>query len=264
MEENKEIQNEEKIKQETVNESFDKKRKLEKFKLFLSKFSVKQKIIGGIIILIIYTLIVGLISAKIQKHIIINEIQKSFKEAFSFGEDSSNEIKDSTKNDKKEEAKKEEKQISLNQTVTIGNVMELTLESSEWLEEIRPSNASGFYTYYQDKEGEKYFVIRAKVKNIASEDLDVTYIDKSEIIINDTYKSDVFFESEEVDGSSFESDIKSLQTVNVIIYTSVSDEVYNICKKAKLTMNILSNSEDIGGFYDDDKAHETYTIEFNN
>ena len=34
--------------------------------------------------------------------------------------------------------------------------MEITLTGSEWVESITPSNTSGYYSYYEDQEGEKY------------------------------------------------------------------------------------------------------------
>ena len=182
---------------------------------------------------------------------------------------SSNKIKDSTKDDKKDTEKKSEKgadksakTIELNKTVTIGDVMELTLESSEWVDEIKPSNAS--YSYYEDKEGEKYFVVRGKAKNLAGEDLNIGYVNESEITINGKYKATVEIDAEQSDGTSFYGAIKPLQTLNIIAYASVSDDVYNICENTNLTLNILSDSEYIKEFYGKESPHETYSIEFDN
>ncbi len=182
---------------------------------------------------------------------------------------SSNKIKDSTKDDKKDTEKKSEKgadksakTIELNKTVTIGDVMELTLESSEWVDEIKPSNAS--YSYYEDKEGEKYFVVRGKAKNLAGEDLNIGYVNESEITINGKYKATVEIDAEQSDGTSFYGAIKPLQTLNIIAYASVSGDVYNICENTNLTLNILSDSEYIKEFYGKESPHETYSIEFDN
>ena len=96
--------------------------------------------------IVIYTIIVASVTVKIDRTIIANQIQKSFQEAFSFDDDnSSNDIKNNTKKEEKE-PEKVEKKMNLNQTVTIGDVMELTLESSEWVEEIKPSNTSGLFS----------------------------------------------------------------------------------------------------------------------
>ncbi len=188
---------------------------------------------------------------------------------------SSNKIKDSTKDDEKDTEKKAEKKseksadksaktIELNKTVTIGDVMELTLESSEWVDEIKPSNVSSYYSYYEDKEGEKYFVVRGKAKNLAGEDLNIRYVNESEITINGKYKATVEIDAEKSDGTSFYGAIKPLQTLNIIAYASVSDDVYNICENTNLTLNILSDSEYIKEFYGKESPHETYSIEFDN
>ncbi len=142
--------------------------------------------------------------------------------------------------------------------------MEFTVESSEWLEEIKPSNVSGVYSYYEDKDGEKYFVVRGKIKNLAGENLDIEYANESEILINDTYKANMNIESEEADGTSFYGTIKPLQTLSFVAYASVSDEVYSICEKTKVTFNLLSDASKVSFFYDDSNPHETYTIEFVN
>lgn len=214
--------------------------------------------------IVIYTIIVASITVKIDRAIIANQIQKSFQEAFSFDDDnSSNSITNNTKEEEKE-PEKNEKKLNLNQTVTIGDVMELTLESSEWVEEIKPSNTSGVYSYYENKDGEKYFVIKGKAKNIAGENLDIQYANESQILINDTYKANVTIEAEETDGTSFYGDIKPLQTLNIIAYASISDEAYDICENIKLTLNVLSDSTYIRNFYDEDNPHETYSIEFKN
>lgn len=42
--------------------------------------------------------------------------------------------------------------------------MTITLHSSEWCDKILPSNTSGSYSYMDDNEGEKYFVIRGELK----------------------------------------------------------------------------------------------------
>ena len=213
--------------------------------------------------IVIYTIIVASVTIKIDRAILAHQIQKSFQEAFSFDDDSSNEIKNNTKKEEKE-PEKIEKKLNLNQTVTIGDVMELTLESSEWVEEIRPSNTSGAYSYYENKDGEKYFVIKGKAKNIAGENLDIQYANESQILINDTYKANVTIEAEETDGTSFYGDIKPLQTLNIIAYASISDEAYDICENIKLTLNVLSDSTYIRNFFDEDNPHETYSMEFKN
>ena len=69
-------------------------------------------------------------------------------------------------------------------------------------------------------------------------------------------------ELESNDGTDFYGSAKPLQTLNLIIYASVSDEAYEICETVDLTMNILSDPEYVNNFYDDDYQHETLKISF--
>lgn len=220
---------------------------------------LKSKVFIIGVAILIYTIIVAFITVKIDREIIVNNIQS----AFNTDSNSSNKIEN--KIDKKEEAQpKEAEKLYIGQTVTIGDVMELTLENSEWTDEIKPSNTSGSYCYYEDKEGEKYFVIKGKVKNIAGEDLDLTYVNQSKIIVNDTYEADVTFEAEEKDGTSFYGDVKPLQTLNFVAYASLSDEAYNICKKIRCDIDMINDSSYINQFYSNDIPHESFYVEFDN
>ena len=160
--------------------------------------------------------------------------------------------------------KKEAKKLNVNETVTIGDVMELTLEGSEWVDEIKPSNTEGAYSYYEDKPGEKYFVIKGKVKNLAGEDLDMDYINESKIIVNDKYKADVTIQAEESDGTSFYGSIKPLQTLNIVAYASLSDEAYNICKTIRCDLDIVNDSAHLKEFYSNNTPHDSYFVEFEN
>ena len=213
--------------------------------------------------ILIYTTIVASITVKIDRKIIANNIQKSFQEVFNIDDSYANKIENKVGKENKK-PKKEAKKLALNETITIGDVMELTLESSEWVDEIKPSNTSDFYSYYEDKEGEKYFVIKGKIKNIAGEDLDLDYINQSKIIVNDTYKADVRIEAEEGDGTSFYADVKPLQTLNLVAYASLSDEAYNICKDIRCELDIVNDSAHINKFFSNNTPHDSFYIEFEN
>ncbi len=212
--------------------------------------------------LFVYSAVLIGVTVKIDRKIIAEQTGDT---SIHEGSTSSNEIKDNTNETEKKTANdNKEKKIQLNQTVTIGNVMELTLESSEWLDVLLPSNTSGAYSYYDDKEGEKFFVVKGKVKSLANEAFDVSHTHQSHILINGTYKADVEMETEESDGTSFYGTLKPLQTLDVVIYASVSDEVYNICDDIVLTMEIVNDVEDATGYYINGKPHGTYTIKFDN
>ncbi|NLY37184.1 MAG: hypothetical protein GX046_08120 [Tissierellia bacterium] len=154
------------------------------------------------------------------------------------------------------------KNLELNETVEIGELMEITLTNSEWVESIIPSNTSGFYTYYEDEEGEKFFVIHGILKNIGSKDINIQWMNKSEITINEKYNFSANMELESNDGTDFYASAKPLQTLNLIIYASISDEAYEIYESIDVNMKILSEEENINSFYDDNYKHETLKIRF--
>lgn len=231
------------------------------------KTGKKNKKIFLCIAILVYTILIVGVTVKIDRTVLAKQLENSWKNAFSETADSSNNQANGIFNNTTLETTKpqiETKNINLNQTVTIGNVMELTLEASEWLDEIKPSNTSGVYSYYEDKDGEKYFVVKGKIKNLSGGNLDIDYAHKSQILINDTYEANVTIKSEETDGTSFYGSIKPLQTLNVVIFASVSDELYNICENVELTLNMLSDSSRVNYYFDIDDPHETYVINFSN
>lgn len=154
------------------------------------------------------------------------------------------------------------KPLKLNETITIGDLMEIELTKSEWVESILPSNTSEGYFYYDDIEGEKYFVIHGTVKNIGTENIEIRWISEAEVVLNDTYKFPATMELESIDGTDFNGSAKPLQTLNLIVYASVSDEAYEIYESVDVVMKILSDSENINNYFNEDFEHETFQIRF--
>lgn len=152
--------------------------------------------------------------------------------------------------------------VSLNEQFTVGEVMTITLTSCEWCEEILPSNTNGVYSYLSDNDGEKYFVVRGEIKNLAGEVLDITYCGEAEVLINGKYRVPANMDAEDVDGNSFYGSVKSLQTLPLIVYASVSDELYNSCENVELTLNLINTEENVGYFYSDEYSHDSYVISF--
>lgn len=163
----------------------------------------------------------------------------------------------------------EQKTVKLGETFTVGDTLEITLESSEWVETIYPSDTSGGYSYYEDKTGEKYFVIKGKAKNLTSSAMDIEHMQESELLVNGTYKFTANIEAEDLDGRGFFDSIKPLQTLDIIVYASVSDEAYEICDSVKVKMLIWDDADEKENseypyFYSDRHSHGIYTLELNN
>ena len=154
------------------------------------------------------------------------------------------------------------KTIELGQKVVIDDVLEFTIHSCAWEDKILPSNISGTYSYKADQEDETYLVLRGTLTNLNGNSFDVRYIQESEIRINDKYSFTVEMDTEDTDGKGFGDAIKPLQTMNLVIYTSVSDGVKNIFEDATLTLNMLNDPERTKYFFDkEDECKNTYTIQ---
>lgn len=152
--------------------------------------------------------------------------------------------------------------IALNQMVNIGEVFEMTLSDAEWCEKILPSNTEGVYSYYDDNPQEKYFVIHGKLKNLSGTTVDIQYASKVEMLINGKYKMSGRMELEESDGTSFYGSVKPLQTLNLIIYGSASDELYEAYETLTANISIVTDEEKLSYFYDEDYKQESFTITF--
>ena len=69
-------------------------------------------------------------------------------------------------------------------------------------------------------------------------------------------------ETEESDGTSFYGSIKPLQTLNFVIYASVSDTLYNQWENISVSMKIANNEEDLNGFFDSSTKYDSFNISF--
>lgn len=171
-------------------------------------------------------------------------------------------IGDNTNTDDTQSNDTDVKSVKIGETFSVGEVMEITLNSSEWCDEILPSNTSGGYSYLKNVNGEKFFVVKGTIKNLSGESFDIQYASNADVLINGKYKASATLKAEEADGKSFYGNVKPLQTLNLIIYSSVSDDLYNSCENAVLTMNIVKDESKLNNFYNDDTSHDTFTISF--
>ena len=151
--------------------------------------------------------------------------------------------------------------ILLGQTIRIEDIIEFTITSCSWEDKILPSNPSGVYSYKADIVDETYLVLRGKFTNLNGNSYSIDDIHDSEILINEKYSFHVFINGEDTDGAGFSYSTKPLQTVNFIIYASVSDAVKGIFEEATITINMLNDPKRVYYFFDeDDDCKNIYTI----
>ena len=151
--------------------------------------------------------------------------------------------------------------LTLGETVTIDNVVEFTLNGCSWENQVLPSNTSGSYSYYDDEADETFLVIRGTMTNLCGDSYDIGNIQESNILINGKYSFNVRMVAEDTDGAGFGNSTKPLQTVNLIIYSSISDGVKDIFENATITLNILNDPSRVSYFFDEeDECKNTYVI----
>ncbi|MFD0702516.1 hypothetical protein DMP06_08680 [Slackia equolifaciens] len=136
---------------------------------------------------------------------------------------------------------------------------EFKLTKAEVQDEIYPPNTSGFYNYYQDEKGSKYYVITGTFKNLGSEFADIMFGTDAQIVINDEYTIAATVTGSEKGGSDFYSyQPNPLETVNVTIFTSISDEMADELKTAHLEWRF---TDQLNTYYNDSLCTQTYIVD---
>lgn len=154
--------------------------------------------------------------------------------------------------------------IQLNQPFSVGEIMEITLNSYEWNDQVLPSDTTGGYTFFEGEDGETYFIVHGTLKSFASSSFDVDYCSEATITINEKYTFNARMKLESNDHTGFNGSVKPLQTLNLVIYSSISDEVMAIAETVQVSFDIVSEEEALKYFYDDKYPHENYIITFLN
>lgn len=152
--------------------------------------------------------------------------------------------------------------IAFGDVVTIADVAEFTIKSCSWEQEILPSNTSGVYSYYEDVPGETFLVFKGNMKNLSGTQFNEFTIGEAMLTINDKYKFAASIEFEESDGTSFYGDVKPLQTLDMIIWVSVTDEAKNIFEEGLLDISITNDPESLEYYFSDDTPSNQYTLRF--
>ena len=154
--------------------------------------------------------------------------------------------------------------ISLGETYSVPDIVEFSLINSEWSDKVIPSNIDNGYTYYDDKIGETYFVVRGAMTNTSNEIIDFGSICEASILLNNKYSLPAKVEMEENDGSGFSGRAQPLQSCNFVIYATVGDELCEIFESINLNLGVLSDTEKLGYMFNDSNKHMNYSISFEN
>ena len=187
----------------------------------------KSGIVIGICIVIIVILVAMLLEKNDAKNINQGLLQNN-QGQLNQGElaDDDNGIVNQGSNNKKEENKKKYIVANLNELVEVPDFAEITFTSVSVMDEIKPPDTHSVYSYYQDKAGEKYIVLKGSFKNLLTTTFDDFSNFEGNLKLNDKYEYpsvNISFASETDD--DFYSSPKSLQTMECYVWVSVPDDV---------------------------------------
>lgn len=169
------------------------------------------------------------------------------------------------------EAEPEKKSDSKVQEVAVGEAFsvkdryDLSLVSAEWLDEIGVSTDYLTWTLAENEEGSSYFVINGTVKNMAAQESSLGQGLKAKIEVNDKFKFDANVVAAKADGSGYDYEIGPMESRNLLIYVSVSDEIKAEFKKAKISLSVMKEefNEDGERVVDSDaKPMKTFVATF--
>ncbi|MBQ2836159.1 MAG: hypothetical protein IJE68_04930 [Clostridia bacterium] len=174
----------------------------------------KSGLIIGICIVIIVILLAMVFEKNEQENINQGELQNNQEQ-----------LNQGTTN-KTEEKKKDYIVANLNELVVVPDMAEITFTSVSVMDEIKPPDIDGVYSYYQDKDGEKYIVLKGTFKNLLTTTFDDFSNFEGKLKLNDKYEYpnvNISFASETDD--DFYSSPKSLQTITCYVWVSVPDDI---------------------------------------
>lgn len=152
--------------------------------------------------------------------------------------------------------------LKLGDTMTVDNIMTLTLNSCEWGQDVRASSVQAS-NYIQGQDGETYLILRGTLTNLSTESIRSynAYNQEIKLLINDKYKFEAYVVCESADNESISDiDVKPVQTLNVIIYTAIPNNLKDQFENATYTINIVSNPEDLEDLLDLSKPHKTFKL----
>lgn len=154
--------------------------------------------------------------------------------------------------------------VNLNEKFTVDEMFEVTLLDAEWLDEVKPSDTSDYYSYCEDKEDETYFVVHAKIKNISGIEIDPDYNIYCSLNVNGKYSVDGNVAVEGNEHTNFYGTLKPLQEGTAVFYISVSDEMCDVCESAEMTMKFVNNEDAVDTYSREDENYDTFTFNFDN
>lgn len=215
-----------------------------------------------VLLVIIYTAAVSAGSIFAYKEYIKHEIKTSIEEVWSDAFSGDYGIGDNTGDSTESKKEKKATSVSMNKKFKVGDIFEVTLTKSEWRKKVESSYEDS-RRYYESKEGETYFVVQGKLKNISSKEINSDDLAKCELTVNDKYSTKGFVVAEiKEQGFELFYNVKPLEEVNVFFFVEVTDEMKQKCNKAELKASFPKDEDSVGSY--DSKNYVDYVVSFIN
>lgn len=149
--------------------------------------------------------------------------------------------------------------IRFEEEVLIEDFLTFTLNESEWVEEIKPFDTSGSYSYYEKQPGEIYLLVRGQIKNLFTDTVSISnFTTNYNFKVNNqyNYQGDASIGL----GSHLEDRLKPLQHGEFYIYASVPEEVEEIMEEFKLEIEF---GDGVNYITDDEDVKHSYILQVN-
>lgn len=149
------------------------------------------------------------------------------------------------------------KVVNLGETIVTDNY-EITLTSAEWLDEIYPPDVSGFYRYYEDEDGKTYYLIKGTYKNKWSDYTEPHWATEAKLTFNNKYNFDCQIEAIQDGKMSTSYPINPMESCEIYIWASISDEIKDSTTATKLIWHIPRDN--YNNFYQSRSPNDVYEV----
>lgn len=150
----------------------------------------------------------------------------------------------------------ETKRVSIGDIVQDDNY-EICLTSVEWKDEIYPPDTSGYYRYYKDEDGKTYLLIKGTYKNLGTVSTQPNWATKSKIVLNNKYNVDTQIEGIQNGSMSSSYAIGPMETSDIYIWASVSDEMKD---SSDVSLIWYIPKGNLDRYYSAGGSHDTYEV----
>lgn len=147
--------------------------------------------------------------------------------------------------------------VNLGEKLTL-DFLEMTFDMVSYAQELKPTDTSSVYSYYQDKENEQYYYLSGTMKNVGASGYSVENM-VAEIVFDNKYTYNAHLAADD-GGNDFYGDyVEPFGGVKYYIYASVPDELLN--QYSTVTFKIGFKNNFSGSYYDDfDECNYLYQL----